>query len=165
MEVYHNMEKFNVLETTKIAMDMEKEGQEFYGKAAALAEDEKLRSIFLLLEEQERRHAEIFAGLHKMLSEVNNLSDEYLYDENVSLYMKALVENKVFKQDELDKIKSMSSMKDALQIGINAEKSSILFYSEIIRNTKSTEVLGALSLILAEEKKHLVDLTGLLNTI
>lgn len=159
------MEKFNVLEITKIAMDMEKEGQEFYRNAAALVNDEKTGSIFILLAEQEKRHAELFFDLHKMLSEMNDLSDEYLYDENVSLYMKALVENKVFKQNELDRIKSMSSMKDALSIGINSEKSSILFYSEIIRNTKSTEVLGVLSLILDEEKKHLVDLTDLLNTL
>lgn len=159
------MEKFNVLEITKIAMDMEKEGQEFYRNAAALVNDEKTGSIFILLAEQEKRHAELFFDLHKMLSEINDLSDEYLYDENVSLYMKALVENKVFKQNELDRIKSMSSMKDALSIGINSEKSSILFYNEIIRNTKSTEVLGVLSLILDEEKKHLVDLTDLLNTL
>lgn len=159
------MEKFNLLEITKIAMDLEKEGQQFYGKSAALAKDEKLRSMFLLLEEQEKKHAEIFAALHKTLSEVNNLSDEYLYDENVSLYMKAIVENKVFKQDELDKVKTMTTMKDALQIGINSEKNSILFYNEIIMNTKSTQAQGALSLILAEEKKHLVDLTNLINTI
>jgi rubrerythrin len=56
-------------------------------------------------------------------------------------------------------------MKDALGLGINSEKNSILFYTEIIRNTKSTEVLGVLSLILAEEKKHLVDLTNIINTI
>ena len=159
------MEKFNALEITKIAMDMEKEGQEFYHKAAALAKDDKLHSIFVLLEEQEKRHEELFYDLHKMLSEINNLSDEYLYDENVSLYMKALVENKVFKEYELDKIKSMTSMKDAVHIGINSEKSSILFYNEIIRNSKSAEILHVLSMILEEEKKHLVDLTSLLSTL
>ncbi|KUO73605.1 MAG: hypothetical protein APF77_15410 [Clostridia bacterium BRH_c25] len=159
------MEKYNNLEITKIAMDMEKEGQEFYGKAAALAKDEKLRSIFILLEEQEKRHAELFSNLHKMLSETSNLSDDYLYDENVSLYMKALVENKIFKEKELDSIKNMSSMKDALNIGINSEKNSILFYNEIISNTKSAEVLHILSMILNEEKKHLIDLTSLINTI
>lgn len=159
------MERFNALEITKIAMDMEKEGQDFYRKAAALAKDEKSGSIFIVLAEQEKRHLELFYGLHKMLSEKNGLSDEYLYDENVSLYMKALVENKVFKENELAGIKDMESMKDALHIGINSEKNSILFYNEIIRNTKSAEVHGVLSLILEEEKKHLVDLTGLLNTL
>lgn len=159
------MEKFNALEITKIAMDMEKEGQEFYHKAAALAKDDKLRSIFVLLEEQEKKHSELFYDLHKMLSKASNLSDEYLYDENVSLYMKALVENKVFKKYELDRIKNMSSMKDALHIGIDSEKNSILFYNEILKNSKSTEMLHVLSFILEEEKKHLVDLTNLLNTL
>lgn len=159
------MENFNIIEITKIAIDMEKEGQEFYRKASALTEDEKLRSMFILLAEQEKKHAEIFYDLHKAFSETENLKDDYLYDEEVALYIKALVDNKVFKQEELDKIKKMDSMKDALQLGINSEKNSILFYSEIIRNTKSAEVLGALSLILAEEKKHLVDLTNLINTI
>ena len=159
------MEKFNVLEITKIAMDMEKEGQDFYHRAAALANDDRLRSIFVLLEEQEKRHGELFSNLHKMLSETHNLSDEYLYDESVSLYMKALVENKVFKEHELAQIKNMSSMKEAIHIGINSEKSSILFYSEIIKNSKSKEILHVLSIILEEEKKHLVDLTNLLGTI
>lgn len=159
------MEKFNVLEITKIAMDMEKEGQEFYHKAATLNKDDKLRSIFVLLEEQEKKHAELFYNLHKMLSELHNISDEYLYDENVSSYMKALVENKVFKEYELNLVKNMSSMKDAIHIGINSEKNSILFYSEIIKNSKSEEILQVLSTILEEEKKHLVDLTNLLYTI
>lgn len=159
------MDKFNIIEITKIAMDMEKEGQKFYDKAAELARDEKISSIFMLLSEQEKRHAELFSGLHKMLSEINNLSDEYLYDESVSVYLRAIVDNKVFKKSELDNIKNMDSMKDALRIGINSEKNSILFYSEIIKNSKSSEVLGTLSLILEEEKKHLVDLTNLLNTI
>jgi rubrerythrin len=159
------MEKYNVLEITKIAMDMEKEGQDFYNKAAALAKDDKLRSIFVLLEEQERRHSELFSDLHKMLSEIHNLSDEYLYDESVSLYMKALVENKVFKDYELKQIKNMNSMKEAIHIGINSEKNSILFYSEIIKNSTSKEILHVLSMILEEEKKHLVDLTSLLGTV
>ncbi len=158
------MEKFNIIEITKMAMDMEKEGQEFYRKAAALTGDERISSIFILLAEQEKRHAELFSGLHKIVSETNNLSDEYLYDENVSVYMKALVANKVFKEYELESIKNMDSVKDALRIGINAEKNSILFYNEIIKNTKSPETLGTLTLILDEEKKHLVDLTNLLNT-
>ena len=159
------MERFNILEITKIAMDMEKEGQAFYRKAAALTTDEKLSSMFILLAEQEKRHLELFFDLHKTFSEKNGINDEYIYDENVSLYMKALVENKVFKEAELTRIKNMDSMKDALGLGINSEKNSILFYTEIIRNTKSTEVLGVLSLILAEEKKHLVDLTNIINTI
>ena len=159
------MEKFNALEITKIAMDMEKEGQEFYLKAASVAKEEKAGSIFTLLAEQEKRHAELFSDLHKVLSEKNNLSNDYLYDENVSIYMKALVQNKVFKEKELDSIKDMKSMQEALLIGINSEKNSILFYNEIIRNTKSTEVLSTLSLIVEEEKRHFVDLARLLETI
>jgi rubrerythrin len=159
------MENFNVIEITRIAIDMEKEGQEFYRKASALAADEKLRSMFILLAEQEKKHSEIFYDLHKAFSEIGKLEDDYLYDEEVALYIKALVDNKVFRQEELERIKKMDSMKDALQIGINSEMNSILFYSEMIRNTKSAEVMGALSLILAEEKKHLVDLTNLINTI
>lgn len=159
------MVNFNVIEVTRFAIDMEKEGQEFYRKASGLAKDEKFRSMFILLAEQEKKHSEMFYDLHKAFSEIGKLEDDYLYDEEVALYIKALVDNKVFKQEELEKIKKIDSMKDALQVGINSEKNSILFYSEIIRSTKSAEVLGALSLILAEEKKHLVDLTNLLNTI
>jgi rubrerythrin len=59
----------------------------------------------------------------------------------------------------------MNSMKEAIHIGINSEKNSILFYSEIIKNSKSEEILHVLSMILEEEKKHLVDLTSLLGTV
>jgi len=158
------MEGLNALEITKIAMDMEKEGQAFYRKAAVIAGDEKSSSMFILLAEQEKRHSEMFYDLHELISQKNQSSDEYLYDENVSLYMKALVENKVFKENEQDSIRTMNSIQDALRIGINSEKNSILFYNEIMRNTKSADVLGILALILEQEKKHLLDLTGLLNT-
>jgi len=158
-------DKFNIVEVTKIAADMEISGQKFYERAAELTKDEKAKGIFLLLAEQEKGHFKLFNKLHELMSEIHGIDDEYLYDENVSAYLKALMGNKVFKDNMLEDAQNINSIEEAINIGITSEKNSILFYSELMKNSTSREVLSTLEIILQEEKKHLVDLTNLLNTL
>jgi rubrerythrin len=47
---------------------------------------------------------------------------------------------------------------EALAIGIQAEKDSILLYQGIFNQSKSQAVRNALSILLEEEKRHLVEL-------
>ena len=52
---------------------------------------------------------------------------------------------------------------DVLAIGIQAEKDSILFYTEMIINARYIEAKDAFRRLLKEEKKHLIDLQTQLN--
>jgi len=60
------------LEAFKIAMQMEKEGVEFYKKAASEAPTEKERSLFERLVKEEQDHYNIFANTYFFLSDTGS---------------------------------------------------------------------------------------------
>jgi rubrerythrin len=62
----------NELEAFKIAMQMEKEGIEFYKKAAAEAQKEKERALFSRLIKEEQQHYDIFANTFGFMSDSGN---------------------------------------------------------------------------------------------
>jgi len=60
------------LEAFKIAMDMEKEGIEFYKKTLAGAKKEKERSLLERLIKEEQQHYDLFANTHQFLANTGN---------------------------------------------------------------------------------------------
>ena len=60
------------LESFKIAMQMEKEGIEFYRKLLAGAETEKEKALFKKLIEEEKAHYEIFANTYSFIDDTGN---------------------------------------------------------------------------------------------
>lgn len=60
------------LEAFKIAMEMEKEGIEFYKKASSDAKTDKEKSLFERLIKEEHRHYDIFANTYFFLSNTGN---------------------------------------------------------------------------------------------
>ncbi len=60
------------LEAFKIAMQMEKEGVEFYKKAASEAKTEKEKSLFERLVKEEQEHYSIFSNTYFFLSDTGS---------------------------------------------------------------------------------------------
>ncbi len=66
------------LAALKTALDMEKEGHEFYRRAAAEAGDEKERALFQRLAFEEKRHHDILLNTHAFLTDTGNW---FMWDE------------------------------------------------------------------------------------
>lgn len=152
---------FNDLEALKISIDIEKRGERFYVLAANKIEDKKLKEMLLDLAHQERDHADTFEALYNSAAaNKDNFDDTYLFEPETSAYLGSMVETVVFpsddKQDEI--MAEVKDIEDVLNLGIQAEKDSILFYTEMIINSKLPEAKEAFRKLLREEKKHLVDL-------
>ena len=149
-------DRFNALEVMEMAKDIEKRGLDFYKKQAKKTEDGKLKDLLLKLAEDEQDHYDTFS---KMLDKAKDLTDtdsDYVYGEDVSAYLRALIEFTVFPSEEEveDKI---HSIEDILELAINAEKDSILFYREMMEyNNEDTNKI--LKRLVDEEKQHLLDL-------
>lgn len=156
---------YNVVEVIQMAINIEKEGFEFYSRIAKHAADEKSKAVFILLAEQEKKHIETFTNLLEVMSDIHKVSGEYIFDEVVSGYFRALTESKVFQPERMYNAADMTSAKEAIQEGINAEKNSILFYNELLKSTDLQEVRTSLELIIDEEKRHIIDLTNLSKTL
>jgi rubrerythrin len=62
----------NELEAFKIAMQMEKEGKEFYQKTLTAAKTDKERALLAQLIREEEQHYAIFANTHEFLQNTGN---------------------------------------------------------------------------------------------
>ncbi len=60
------------LEAFNVAMQMEKEGMEFYEKAVSEVTSEKEKKLFERLALEEQQHYDIFANTHNFLSDTGN---------------------------------------------------------------------------------------------
>ncbi|MDA8234883.1 MAG: hypothetical protein M0Z31_08825 [Clostridia bacterium] len=72
-------------------------------------------------------------------------------------YLKAVLSTTLF-PESLQSLEGVKTIKDALAVGIQAEKDAILLYHELYQNTENPETKEVLSKLLEEEKMHLVDL-------
>ena len=67
------------LEAFKIAMQMEKEGLEFYKKLSAEAKTDKEKKLFEMLVKEEEQHYEIFSNTYNFLQDTGNW---FMWDEH-----------------------------------------------------------------------------------
>ena len=159
---------YNDLEALEIAIQIEKRGENFYKQAGSLTEDQSIKAMLQELADQERDHAATFQGIYNELSQKKqDFDDAYLYEPEVTAYLRAMTESSVFPTDERLKeiADGLEDIKDVLAFGIQAEKDSILFYAEMTINARYVEAKDAFRRLLKEEKKHLVDLQTRLNSL
>lgn len=60
------------MEALKVAMEMEKEGIEFYTEAASKAKTDKERALFERLVAEEKQHYQVFANTHFFMSDTGS---------------------------------------------------------------------------------------------
>jgi rubrerythrin len=159
---------FNDLEALNLAIQIEQRGESFYKQSIPLAPNNDTKQMLVELAEQERDHAATFQKIYNELSQhKQDFNDDYLYDPEVSAYLRIMAESSVFPSDERLKeiMKDIKDITDILEIGIQAEKDSILFYTEMIINSRYVEAKDAFRRLLKEEKNHLIDLQTKLNEL
>ncbi len=147
---------FSGRELLSIAVGIEERGITFYEALARASKDASTRSTFQGLADMERQHARTFQDMFKDTDEFS-LPEGYRQEYND--YFQALVGSAVFDQDFMSK-KLASVVKDissALEIGITAEKDSILFYYEM-REIAAKKAQSTIARIISEEKQHLYTL-------
>ncbi|HOK41686.1 MAG TPA: ferritin family protein [bacterium] len=157
---------FSIKEVIDIAIEIEKNGKNFYHQMLNKVKDEKAQEIFEYLEEEEEKHIKTFEKILMLLKsetdieiDTSTLSDEY-YD-----YLKALSDEHIFtKQKAIEFEKMAVSDLQAIELAIGMEKDSILFYDEIKKIVKEKE-RDLVDKIIEQEKTHLYKLTSLKNIL
>jgi rubrerythrin len=142
----------------KIAIGIERRGISFYDVMAKSTDNEMARVTFEELVAMEREHLKMFQD---MLSEIEeNQSSETAtleYSEYVqSDYIQSLIDEAVFSDDMITSEMATQADSDikAVELGISAEKDSILFYYEM-RDNVPKRIVPLVDRIIAEEKTHL----------
>lgn len=148
--------KFNSIEVIEMAKDIEKRGLDFYQSQAKKTDKKELKKLLLKLAEDEQDHYDTFAEMEKKAKNETDMDTAYVYDEEVSAYLNALIEFTVF-PSESEVEDRLNTIEDVLDLAIKAEKDSILFYREMI-DYNDGQTAKVLRKLVREEKQHLLDL-------
>ncbi|MEW5737204.1 MAG: ferritin family protein [Thermodesulfobacteriota bacterium] len=124
---------FSADEIFKLAERIEKNGAEFYRRAAEAASCGNARKLFVELAAMEDAHQQIFADLRKELPDKEKVSDTFDPEGEAGLYLASLANSRVFTDPESPIAGPVSSCSDALlkdiyKFALTREKDSIAFY-------------------------------------
>ncbi len=150
---------YSTKELIDIAIGIEETGFYFYSTFKNKLKDEAFKQIFQFLADEELRHKDIFAGMLKELKENDGLFTEEYYS-----YLKAIGSTRVFaNKDHIDTIApTLHQPLDIIKIAMEAERDSIIWYSElkeVYRNDNKAKDL--LERLINEERKHVLTLLDL----
>jgi rubrerythrin len=148
---------FDELEAYRIARKIEADGIYYYSRMLEEMLKPQIVEVIELLLHEERKHLDLFDEKVEELSRKRPVADdeETLVD---------IVDSKVFDvlQDSEQVADILCTPQEAVRLGIEMEKRSIMFYNQIIKNTKDKTGKAALQNLIDEERTHLKKLEGLL---
>ena len=150
---------FSVSELINIAISIERRGITFYDIMAKSTDNEIASQVFQNLADMEREHIRIFQEMLDEADKYQPLEDKNEEEEYAS-YLQALIDNAVFTDDMITSEMATQADSDiqAVELGISAEKDSILFYYEM-RDIMPRQALPMINRIITEEKSHLRQLS------
>lgn len=140
-------------ELINIAIGIENRGIAFYELMARSTKNRAVRDIFQYLVGMEQNHVEIF---HNMLSEIEKQENPEVYAGDYAAFLQALADTAVFTPTKGRGDEAMAVETDiaAVNIGIGAEKDSILFYLEMKEKMPAGQ-RSVIENVIKEEKIHL----------
>jgi rubrerythrin len=143
---------FNADEIFEMAEQIERNGASFYRKSAELIADPAAKKLLLDLAAMEDEHEKTFADLRAGLSEKEKVATVFDPEGEISLYLRALADTRVFFEK---KINNTSSIEDILKEAILAEKDSIVFYLGMKEMVPENFGKAKIDAIIKEEMNHI----------
>jgi len=150
---------FSGSELLEIAIGIERNGMAFYQALADKTGNRDVKDIYNHLAGEEKKHLDIFQGMSGSLGQVK---PPETYTEEYMLYLKSLIDSVVFSNvtEARQKADKVFNKIEAIDTGIQAEKDSILFYTELQNLVRERDRKVVLK-VLDEEKNHLRQLSEL----
>jgi len=145
-------------EILTVAMNIEDAGYKFYNKAAGAIKHAESKAIFERLRDEELEHYSTFKLLLEGISEAEK-KDYFSISEDIAAYLEALVATGVFLDVDPSSIVKISETR-ALEIGIEAERDSILFYTAAEKSSVNPKAREIMRRLIDIEKEHMVTLTN-----
>jgi rubrerythrin len=151
-------------EILKVAIEIEKRGEEFYLGFAGRTRDEKLKDLFGALALEEVKHERAFKEMLKTAAAKKTLKIE-LEDEKEAEYLKSVGGMLLFpkKTEESDTFLKIHDPESAVRFALGMERDSVLLYEGLLDVTKDAADRAVYEKIISEEKSHIVRLTAFLS--
>ena len=142
---------FNDREGLRIAMEMERRGEDFYRKSARISKNPATVAVLNQLADDEALHR---AEFERLLNGVT-FSDE-AYDQETNAYLSAIAADVVFSEGLMAlKQHGFDSPQGAPLEAIQSEKDSVLFYSELAAKAADDNARRIFDEIIRQEKGHM----------
>lgn len=150
-------------EILEIGIQIERNGKDFYAALSASAKDAQAKGLFDFLAKEEARH---IAKFQEILAEVEKYQPQGLDADDYYGYMNALASESVFTQKDSGRelAKKVKDAKEAVDIGITAEKDSIVFY-EGMKKVVPQNDHKVVDQVIAQEQIHLQKLLKIKSTL
>ena len=148
--------KLNPFELLTVAEMIERDGIDFYRSAARLFKDEDLRKMLLLLADWERKHESIFSAMKKELSRVREESLTFDVSSLVTtspLALKGLAWSAHSKSKR--EFAGTESKGEILELAMNRERSTVVFYYDLVGVVADSSSKNKIHDIIEEEKRHI----------
>ncbi len=146
--------KYGGGEILKMAIEIEKNGKAFYDEVVQAVKDEKAKSVFQFLSDEEVKHEKTFRA---MLMEIESIAADTPFDNSeVTRYFQSLIGQKVFPSRHEGKYlkDELGDPSVAARIALGLEKDSILFYHEMVPVTQEKDH-AVIERIIEEERDHI----------
>ena len=147
-------QEFNIDEIFTIAVDIEKNGEKFYRRAAELTKDPDARKLLANLADWENGHIKIFSDLHAQLKGATLTWDPY---GEVELYLQAVANRQVFTAEHnvATFADDHGSIEEILEFALDREKDAVVFYTSIDMVLPEEVSEGKVKAIIKEEVSHI----------
>jgi len=154
---------FSGSEIVELGVQIEKNGRDFYNTLIKKSKDKEAKRIFEYLSGEEEKHIAVF---EKILDSVHKYEPAESYPGEYFAYMNALASDYVFTQKDKGKeiAEGIGSDIDAVNMGIQFEKDSVVFYGGIKRVVPEYDH-GIVNELIEQEQDHLRQLIEIKNKI
>ena len=146
----------NALDVFEIAEQIERNGADFYIRAAELFEDPDICQMFLRLAEWEKQHKQTFALMKKRLSERSPQQSTPEADDLPDPRVMAGLAVFGIRSNPAEELRGRLEKTDIIRIAVEKEKDSIVFYHGLKEFVPAGADKGKIDDIIKEEMRHIV---------
>jgi rubrerythrin len=148
---------FNADEIFEMAEEIERQAAKFYSEASKKAPTEQMKEFFVEMSGMEAKHLKIFADMRKGLSEEERTATTYDPENEAMLYLQTMADAKGWEGriSPMQKFTGKESMKEVVEIALNAEKESVVFYYGIKSMVSEKAGREKVEQIIMEELSHI----------
>ena len=156
----------NADEILEIAEQIERNGIAFYERAAERFHGDEERTL-LSLAKMERNHERAFASMRRELADADEGLQAFDPEGESERYLAALADGQIFdlNADPVALLGQRESVQDILELAIDMEKDSVVFYVAIKDAVPESLGKDRIEKIIKEEMDHIILLSGILSSL
>jgi rubrerythrin len=144
---------FQCVDAIEISLHIEKEGLFFYESAGKKIQNPEVRDMFSSLADEEREHIQTLQEKAKFLQPA--IASRNRSKEHVQRFVGEELKGRIFPDLKDPAMQNIESDKQALDLGIEAEKRSIEVLQSLLEKERKLDVKVIFLHLLVEEKRHL----------